>query len=69
MFIVFRILIFWVVMPCELIDRHQQFRGTYCLQPLKCWYLQSSPQKIANNKTYKGKSYENLPLVNQHYYT
>jgi hypothetical protein len=46
-------LVFWVVTPCGLLGRYQRFRGTYCLhlQPMKCWYLPTSPHGVTTQKT------------------
>jgi hypothetical protein len=37
-------LVFWVVMPYELVGRHQYFRGTYCL------HLPTSPHGVITQK-------------------
>jgi hypothetical protein len=47
------VLVFWVVTPCGLVGRYQQFGGTCCLHilPLKYWYLCTHPHVITDQKT------------------
>jgi hypothetical protein len=47
---------FWVVTPCEPVQRYQSFRGTYCPEDgsgifLKHLYLPTSLQSITTQET------------------
>jgi hypothetical protein len=48
-----KIMVFWDVTPCSLVDRYQNFGKTWCFHhevPSKCWCPSSKLQSIISQK-------------------